>query len=388
MQQNTELPPVCGDADELPRIPSYWQKEIPRSYLRMPPEEMHGRIAKAKAQLGDSLIILGHHYQRDEIIRYADITGDSFKLAREASLRTQARYVVFCGVHFMAESADILGGPERIVILPNLTAGCSMADMASISDVEDCWAELKECSARSGNEFKLIPITYMNSAASLKAFCGEKGGMVCTSSNARKALEWGFTQGDKLLFFPDQHLGRNTGMKMGIPLDRMILWDPEEPLGGNSIEKVLDARLILWKGHCSVHQRFTVDQITAARARHPEVRVIVHPECALEVVQAADEMGSTEQIVKRITESAPGTQWAVGTEVNLVNRIRNQQPDKVIFCLDPIVCPCSTMYRIHPAYLLWVLEGLLEGLEINRIRVSQDIAHWARAALERMLALT
>jgi quinolinate synthase len=359
------------------------QPPLPEAYFQASEAETAAKIAAAKALLGERVFILGHHYQRDEIIRWADVIGDSYKLSVLASQRPAASYVIFCGVHFMAESADILTQPHQAVILPNLTAGCSMADMADIGQVEECWDQLAQVTDET-----VVPITYMNSAANLKAFVGERNGAVCTSSNARGVMEWGFKQGKKLLFFPDQHLGRNTGVAMGIPLEQMVVWDPWAECGGNSAEAIRQARVILWKGHCSVHGRFTLEQVEQARAMYPGINVMVHPECTLDVVQAADCAGSTEYIVKAIESAAPGSEWAVGTEINLVNRLARAHPDKRIFCLDPIVCPCSTMYRIHPAYLLWVLDNLLDGRVVNRIQVPEATARWAKVALERMLAIT
>jgi quinolinate synthase len=361
-----------------------WQQDIPRQYLSMSPEELDRRIAFARARLGTRLTILGHHYQRDEVIKYADFTGDSFKLARHAAEQQGLEYVLFCGVHFMAESADILTEESVKVILPNMAAGCSMADMADPADVYDAWDTIQEV---LGDGARVIPVTYMNSAASLKAFVGERDGLVCTSSNARKALAWAFERGDKVLFFPDQHLGRNTGYDMGIPLDEMVLWNWRLPNGGTTPEALRKAKIILWQGHCSTHQRFTVQQIEKARQEHPGVNVIVHPECRWEVVQAADQNGSTEKIVKAISEAPAGTTWAVGTEINLVNRLAQQNPDKTVFCLDPVVCPCSTMYRIHPAYIAWVLESLLQGVVVNEVKVDAETRKWSLVALERMLAL-
>jgi len=358
------------------------QQPLPDPYFQATAEETAERIGAARALLGERAVILGHHYQRDEIIRWADFTGDSYKLSQLAAGRKEAEYILFCGVHFMAESADILSGPHQKVILPNMTAGCSMADMADIGQVEDCWEQLVEVTDR-----KIIPITYMNSAANLKAFVGERDGVVCTSSNAMGALRWAFERGDQVLFFPDQHLGRNTGVKLGIPLEEMTLWDPWELMGGTSPQAIRRAKILLWKGHCSVHGRFTVAQIEKARAMFPDVHVIVHPECTLDVVQAADCDGSTEFIIKTINAAAPGSRWAVGTEINLVNRLAQQHPDKTIFCLDPVVCPCSTMYRIHPAYLRWVLENLLDGRVVNQVTVPEETAHWARVALDRMLSI-
>ncbi len=351
-------------------------------------EELDRRIIAARSALGDRLVILGHHYQRDEIIRYADARGDSFKLAQFAAARPEADYIVFCGVHFMAESADILSAPHQQVILPNPAAGCSMADMATISEVEECWTALDDLFAdETGDLQPVIPVTYMNSAADLKAFCGQHGGIVCTSSNAGQVLHWAFERGRRVLFFPDEHLGRNTALDMGIPPAEIVVWNQRLDFGGiDDDERLKQARVILWKGWCSTHQRFSAEQIAEARRRFPGVRVVVHPECSRETVEAADLRGSTEYIVKVIEESAPGTIWAVGTEINLVKRLAREHPDRTIFCLDPIVCPCSTMYRIHPAYLAWVLEELADGRVVNRISVDAETAGWARIALERMLA--
>ncbi|MBI2873379.1 MAG: quinolinate synthase NadA [Chloroflexi bacterium] len=360
-----------------------WQR-LPRSYMRMSAEELDERIAAAKARLGTDLVILGHHYQRDEIIKFADFRGDSFKLSQQAASRGEARYIVFCGVHFMAETADILSGEEQQVILPNITAGCSMADMAPSDDVHDCWEDLSQVVG----EERLIPITYMNSTAAVKAMCGHNEGIVCTSSNAEAAFRWALQRGRRIVFFPDQHLGRNTGLKLGIPLEEMVVWNPFKSLGGLTPERIRGARLILWQGHCSVHTRFRVQQIQQARARHPGVHIVVHPECTMEVVQAADDNGSTEKIVRVVSQAPPGSIWGIGTEINLVNRLARENPDKTIFCLDPVVCPCSTMYRIHPAYLAWVLEELLEGRVVNRITVDPETRRYARVALERMLQVT
>jgi len=361
-----------------------WQQDIPREYLAMAPEELDRRIRRAKALLGQRLVILGHHYQRDEVIQYADFTGDSFKLARLAAEQKDAEFVVFCGVHFMAESADILTNSSVRVMLPNMAAGCSMADMADPDDVYAAWDEI---TGIFGDSARVIPLTYMNSAASLKAFVGEREGIVCTSSNAPKTFEYAFERGDKILFFPDQHLGRNTGYEMGIPLDEMVLWNWRIPGGGVTEKQLRKAKVILWQGHCSTHQRFSVEQIERAREEHPGVKIIVHPECRWEVVQAADENGSTEKIIKAVSESPAGSVWGVGTEINLVNRLAAENPDKTVFCLDPVVCPCSTMYRIHPAYVAWVLEGLLQGKVTNEIHVEDETRKWSLVALERMLAL-
>ena len=361
-----------------------WQQDIPRAYLDMSPEELDQRITRARAALGKKLVILGHHYQRDEVIKFADFTGDSFKLSQLAAAQTSAEYVLFCGVHFMAESADILT-PETVrVMLPNIAAGCSMADMADPDDVYAAWDEISEALDGAAT---VIPVTYMNSTASLKSFVGERNGIVCTSSNAGKTFAWAFERGDKILFFPDQHLGRNTGYQMGIPLDEMALWNWRMPHGGLTPEQIRKAKVILWQGHCSTHQRFSVEQIEKARREHPGVKVIVHPETRWEVVQAADAWGSTEVIIKAVTEAPAGSVWAVGTEINLVNRLAKANPDKTVFCLDPVVCPCSTMYRIHPAYLAWVLEGLLQGHIVNEIKVDAETRRWSLVALERMLAL-
>ncbi|MSQ26335.1 MAG: quinolinate synthase NadA [Dehalococcoidia bacterium] len=356
---------------------------LPKKYMGLADEEYTARILAAKAKLGTKLVILGHHYQRDEIIRFADFRGDSLNLARNAAEHPEAEYIVFCGVHFMAESADILSGPHQKVILPNMSAGCSMADMAPTDDVLQCWDELQ---AIAGVQGQVTPVTYINSTAALKAFCGINEGAVCTSSNAKAILAWALKQRPKVLFFPDQHLGRNTAFAMGIPLDEMVVWDPVQPLGGNSEETLRKARILLWKGHCSVHKRFTVEQVREARAKHPGIKILVHPECTLEVVQEADYTGSTEYIVKTVRESAAGSQWAIGTEINLVNRLAKEHRDKLVFCLDPVICPCSTMYRIHPAYLAWVLEEMAEGRVVNQVAVPEQIAHWAKVALGRMLA--
>jgi quinolinate synthase len=355
---------------------------IPREYALMDADELDRRIMAARASLGTRLVILGHHDQRDEVIKYADARGDSFKLAQFAAGHPEAEYILFCGVHFMAESADILSQPRQKVILPNLEAGCSMADMAKESDVQAAWEAL----AGLGVE-NLVPITYMNSAAALKAFCGRNGGIVCTSSNAGRVFDWAFARGEKLFFFPDEHLGRNTGVKKGIPTDEMIVWDPFLPLGGNTPEALRAARVILWKGYCSVHARFTVEQIAQARADHSDVNIIVHPECRLEVVQAADRAGSTEFIIDTVSAAPAGTVWGVGTEINLVNRLNDELPDKHVFCLDPVICPCSTMYRVHPAYILWALEHLSRGEIVNQISVDTEIARDALVALDRMIAV-
>lgn len=365
------------------------QQVLPQEYRDASDEELQERIKAAKARLGNKLLILGHFYQRDEIIVHADFVGDSFQLAKNATERPDADHIVFCGVHFMAETADILSTPEQTVTLPNLSAGCSMADMANIDQVEDCWEQLGEiCGTNPDADGKqqIVPVTYMNSSAALKAFCGRHGGIVCTSSNAHAVLEWAFARGKRVLFFPDQHLGRNTALAMGMSLDQMPVWNPYKPAGGAEDPSVYaDAKMILWKGFCSVHQRFTVDQIERARKAYPGVKVIVHPECSMDVVNAADGTGSTAYIVKEIANAPTGSAVAVGTEINLVNRLAAQYPDKTVFCLDPVVCPCSTMYRIHPAYLAWALENIEQGNIVNRITVDKDTARDAKIALQRML---
>ena len=359
------------------------RQPIPEKYLRLSDDEMDARIAAAKATLGDRLVILGHHYQRDEVIKFADYTGDSFRLARQIAQRPAADYIVFCGVHFMAESADVLCSPHQQVILPDLAAGCSMADMAAPEQLESCWEELTQMGIQG-----VVPVTYINSAASIKSFVGERGGTVCTSSNAMATLKWGFSQGEKILFLPDQHLGRNTAYKMGIPLDEMVVWDPDEIFGGLDPEQVQRAKMILWKGHCSVHTRFTAKQIEAVRRQHPGIRVIVHPEVPWEVVQAADDSGSTEHIIKTVTNSPEGSIWAVGTEVHLVNRLAQQlAPGRTVVSLDQFGCLCSTMFRVSPNHLLWILEGLVAGEVHNHIVVPEDQKHWNHVALDRMLSI-
>ncbi|MFD4420795.1 quinolinate synthase NadA [Agromyces sp. NPDC058484] len=367
------------------------QGALPEEYRAASDEELHDRIRAAKATLGDRVVVLGHFYQRDEVIEHADFTGDSFQLANAAKGRPDAEAIVFCGVHFMAETADLLSGTDQAVILPNLAAGCSMADMADESSVEECWEQLESVygdldTPGADGRVPVIPVTYMNSSAALKGFVGRHGGIVCTSSNARTVLEWAFERGQRVLFFPDQHLGRNTAKAMGVPLDEMPMWNPRRPLGGNTDASLANARVILWHGFCSVHKRFTVDQIAAARESHPGVQVIVHPECPMPVVDAADAAGSTDFIVKAIQAAPAGSTFAIGTEINLVQRLAAEHPEHAIFCLDPVVCPCSTMYRIHPGYLAWVLEELVAGRVVNRITVPDAVADPARVALERMLA--
>ena len=342
------------------------------------------RARRAKAALGDRVFVLGHHYQRDEVIQFADVRGDSFKLARDAAARPDAEYVVFCGVHFMAESADILTGPSQQVVLPDLAAGCSMADMARLAQVEDAWARLEEAGVAEAT----VPITYMNSSADIKAFCGRNGGAVCTSSNAERALRWAFEQGEKVLFLPDQHLGRNTAvLQLGLSLDDCVVIDPHQPGFGVTDEQLRATRMLLWRGHCSVHGRFTADSVREVRERVPGVNVLVHPECRHEVVISADQVGSTEYIIRTLEAAPPGSAWAVGTELNLVRRLALQHPDKTVVFLDKTVCFCATMNRIDLPHLVWALESLVDGRVVNRIEVDPDTAHWARVALDRMLAL-
>jgi quinolinate synthase len=359
------------------------RQPLPERYLGLPDADMDRRIAEARAKLGSRLVILGHHYQRDEVIRFADYTGDSFKLASQIAKRPEADYIVFCGVHFMAESADVLCAPHQKVILPDLAAGCSMADMVDAEQLEVCWEELTQMGA-SG----VVPVTYINSAAAVKSFVGERGGTVCTSSNAAATVKWAFERGSKVLFLPDQHLGRNTAYKMGIPLDEMVVWDPHEVCGGVDPDTLGRAKMILWKGHCSVHTRFTARQIDAIRTQHPGVRVIVHPEVPWDVVQAADDSGSTEYIIKTVSNSPVGSTWAVGTEVHLVNRLAAQMaPERTVISLDQFGCLCSTMFRVSPNHLLWILEELLDGRVHNQIVVPEQQKHWTRVALDRMLSI-
>jgi quinolinate synthase len=359
------------------------RQPLPERYLGLTDAELDRRITAAKAALGSRVVILGHHYQRDEVIKFADYTGDSFRLSGQVAKHPEAEFIVFCGVHFMAESADVLSLPHQKVILPDLAAGCSMADMAAIDQLETCWEEMSVMGITG-----VVPLTYINSSAAIKAFVGERGGIVCTSSNAAATIRWAFERGRHVLFLPDQHLGRNTAYKMGVPLDRMLVWDPHEIAGGLTAEELERATMILWKGHCSVHERFTVGQIQRVREQHPGVRVIVHPEVPWDVVQAADDSGSTEYIIRQITDGAPGSTWAVGTELHLVNRLaQTLKADRTIFSLDPIGCLCSTMFRVSPNHLLWVLEGLLDGRVYNRIVVPDDQKHWTRVALDRMLSV-
>jgi len=355
------------------------------NYLALPDHTMDERIAAARRALGATTILLGHHYQRDEVIRFADFTGDSYKLSKIAT-ETDAKYIVFCGVHFMAESADVLAHEGQQIILPDLNAGCSMADMAEIGQVEDCWETLLRAGIPAAD---IVPLTYMNSTAAIKAFCGERGGLVCTSSNARAAFDWGFARAKKILFLPDQHLGRNTGHAMGIPLTDMVVFDPWQIGGGVSPERLRDARVILWKGHCSVHQRFLPEHVDKVRAKYPGIQVIVHPECRLEVCEKADQLGSTEKLIKIVKNAPAGTSFAIGTEIHLVHRLANEfaPQGKRIVTLDDTGCLCTTMYRISPQHLAWALENLVEGRVVNRIQVRDDVKYWARVALDRMLEI-
>ena len=359
------------------------RQALPERYLGVSDEELDVRISAARSALGDRLLILGHHYQRDEVFKFADYSGDSFKLAKVAAARSDTEFIIFCGVHFMAESADVLSAPHQRVILPDLAAGCSMADMAEPDELEVCWRELEELGVTD-----IVPVTYMNSAAGIKAFCGREGGVVCTSSNAAATLRWGWERGEKILFLPDQHLGRNTAYAMGVPLDKMVVWDPQQPMGGLRPDEVATAELILWNGHCSVHARFSVAQIEQLRLAEPEARVIVHPECTWEVVQAADASGSTETIIRHIRESPVGSVWAVGTEIHLVNRLAKEMaPDRTVLSLDALGCLCSTMFRVSPNHLCWVLESLIDGEVHNQVVVPDDQKHWTRVALDRMLSI-
>ncbi|MBO0893750.1 MAG: quinolinate synthase NadA [Acidimicrobiales bacterium] len=365
------------------------QEPLPERYTAAGQEELARRIGAARAALGDRLLILGHHYQRDEVMAWADARGDSFGLSRIAADRHDAEYVVFCGVHFMAESADILTSPDQKVILPDLNAGCSMADMADQESVEEAWEDL----ALVTDIERVVPITYMNSAAALKAFVGQKGGAVCTSSNARAVLTWALglsgasPRGSKVLFFPDQHLGRNTGHQLGYDEADMRVWDPRKELGGLTEADVKEATLLLWRGHCSVHQRFRPEHVSAFRDRYPSGIVVVHPECARDVVEQADQVGSTDYIIGAVRDAPPGSVLGVGTEIHLVQRLDHEHPDKTVLSLDPLICPCSTMFRIDAAHLCWVLENLVEERVVNQITVEPDTARWARVALERMLEI-
>ena len=346
--------------------------------------DLVARAVAARSGLGSRALILGHHYQRDEVIQFADITGDSFKLAQAASEQKSAEFIFFCGVHFMAESADILTSPQQKVILPDLAAGCSMADMATASQVQECWKELEKI----GVAETTIPVTYMNSSAAIKSFTGEHGGTICTSSNAQKTMEWALSKGNKILFLPDQHLGRNTAvLSLGLSLDDCVLWNPWKPMGGLTEDEIKNATVILWRGHCSVHGRFTRDSVSEVRTRVPGVNVIVHPECTHDVVTAADVVGSTEKIIHTVSQSAPGSKWAVGTELNLVSRLAANNPDKEVVFLDKTVCYCSTMNRIDLPHLVWAMESVLAGHIVNHIKVDERVASFSKLALDQMLAL-
>jgi len=356
------------------------------NYLVLPDHSMDGRIAAAKAELGSECVILGHHYQRDEVVRFADYRGDSYRLSQMAA-QAKGRYIVFCGVHFMAESADVLSRPGQSVILPDLNAGCSMADMAEISQVEDAWDQFVNLGLTDHEGNGITPITYMNSTAAIKAFCGERGGLVCTSSNAKGAFAWAFQRNEKIFFLPDQHLGRNTGCTRGIPLDEMVVWDPYMLQGGVTPERLRKAKVILWKGHCSVHQRFLPDHVEKVRSTYPGIQVVVHPECRWEVCQKADSIGSTDHIIKFVRQAPAGSSFAVGTEIHLVNRLAKENPDKHVITLDDSGCLCTTMYRISPQHLCWALENLVEGNIVNPIKVRDNVKRWARAALDKMLEI-
>ena len=360
------------------------QTPLPERYRDASPEALDEMIRVAKETLGDRLFILGHHYQRDEVMKWADARGDSYRLSVLAQERPEADYIVFCGVHFMAESADILTADHQVVVLPDLNAGCSMADMADLDEVTEAWEALGDVVDTS----RLVPITYMNSSAALKAFVGRNGGAVCTSTNARAILEWAFTQGDKVLFFPDQHLGRNTGIDMGYTHDDMLVWNPRSELGGLEADAVRDATFLLWKGHCSVHQRFSPAHVEAFRAEHPDGIVIAHPECSHEVCSIADQVGSTDFIIKATQAAPAGSTIAIGTEIHLVNRLAAETPGKTIVSLDPLICPCSTMFRIDGPHLAWILENLVEGRILNQIAVDPETTEWAKVALQRMLDIT
>jgi quinolinate synthase len=359
------------------------------NYLVLPDHTMDARIAAAREALGRDCVVLGHHYQRDEVIRFADFRGDSYKLAHEAA-KAGGKYIVFCGVHFMAESADVLSRPGQVTVLPDLNAGCSMADMAEITQVEDCWEQLIRAGLTNDAGEGVTPITYMNSTAAIKAFCGERGGVVCTSSNAAASFQWGFAKNPKILFLPDQHLGRNSGFAMGIPLDQMVVWDPYLINGGVTPERLKQARIILWKGHCSVHQRFLPEHVDQVRAKYPGIQVIVHPECRWEVCQKADGIGSTEGLLKMIRQAPSGTMFAVGTEIHLVNRMGHEfaKEGKRVITLNDSGCLCTTMFRISPQHLCWALENLAEGNIVNQIQVKEEVKRWARVALDRMLEIS
>ena len=355
---------------------------LPENYVGLSEQQLDERIARAREALGPRVVILGHHYQRDEVVKFADYRGDSLKLSRLAASRKEAEFIVFCGVHFMAESADILRDEHQVVLLPDMNAGCSMADMADLDQLEVCWEEV------AGRlKAKVVPVTYINSTAAIKAFVGRQGGAVCTSSNARKVMEWALERGEKGLFIPDEHLGRNTAYRMGIPLDEMAVWDPHEEMGGLTEDEIRHARVILWKGHCSVHQRFLPEHVDRARKDYPGIHVVVHPECRWDVCEKADSVGSTEFIIRKIEEGEPGSKFAVGTEIHLVKRLAQEHPDRFVVSLDDCGCLCSTMYRISPQHLCWVLEGLVAGQIVNRVQVDEETRRWAHLALDRMLEI-
>ena len=369
---------------ELPATPDSATAPLPfEPYRDAEAAELEGRLRAAKREMGDGLIILGHHYQQDEVIRFADLRGDSYKLAQMAAQSESCRAIAFCGVHFMAETADILTRPEVDVVLPDMAAGCSMADMADLDAVEAAWSDLGE--VIDVND--LLPVTYINSTADLKAFCGRHGGVVCTSSNARAVLEWSFARRKRVLFFPDQHLGRNTAKAMGVPLNQMHVWNPRKPMGGIAESAIRDSRVLLWMGHCSVHQMFRPAHVDQMRQQHPGIKVLVHPECMMSVVDKADLVGSTEFILKAVADAPAGSTWAVGTELHLVNRLAQEHPDKTVLFLSPMVCMCATMYRIDVPHLTWAVENLARGTPVNVIKVPVDTAHWARVALKRMLEI-
>jgi quinolinate synthase len=369
----------------MPAVAEQRQADAPplpyEPYHAMDSAELERRIQAVKDEMGGSLLILGHHYQQDEVIRFADLRGDSYKLAKLASESRDCRWIAFCGVHFMAETADILTGDEVRVVLPDMAAGCSMADMADLDAVEAAWSDLGEVIDTDD----VMPVTYINSTADLKAFCGRHGGIVCTSSNARAVLEWSFARRKRVLFFPDQHLGRNTARKMGVPLEQMPVWDPRLPMGGNAEQAILDSRVLLWRGHCSVHQMFRPTHIEQFRKQHPGIRILVHPECMMSVVDQADLVGSTEFIIRTIQEAPAGSKWAVGTELHLVHRLAAENPDKEVHFLSPMVCMCATMYRIDLPHLAWALENIRRGTPTNIVKVPEETAEWARVALQRML---
>ena len=362
-----------------------WQK-VPTRYLKMAPEQVEAGIRYARKEIGAKAVVLGHHYQRDDVIQFADFRGDSYLLSKQAAATNDAKWIIFCGVHFMAETADLLTEDDQHVVLPNMAAGCSMADMAATDDVEDAWDDLTDVLGEGGNGMaEMIPITYMNSTAAIKALCGKNGGLVCTSSNADAAYDWALERGKRILFLPDQHLGRNTGLAKGIPAEDMVVWNPFKPLGGLTEQQIHNSKVVLWQGHCSVHTRFTVKQIEDARRER-----LRGQRCRPPGMRSRSRRRRGFQRIHRVhpqtVEGAPsGTSWAVGTEINLVNRLRDENPDKRIFCLDPVVCPCATMYRIHPAYVLWVLEGIMAGVGINVVQVDSETKRHALVALERML---